>query len=191
MWALTGKTDSRIDQGSQKSLTKTDVVSDGSAKAVVTVGGTVNGKAFEVTRIVSRTKVVSLTYQLDGFDKTLADSRLTQAAINLDLGASIIGRVAFHGQHTVGSLLDANDGALKSALGELVEAETWSLAKARISQSPRSASILVLRMDYYDQKGAFPRTITLTVHSYQSLIHMVRETDPFLLIVPGGFEKKG
>ena len=173
MWALTGKTDSRIDQGSQKSLTKTDVVSDGSAKAVVTVGGTVNGKAFEVTRIVSRTKVVSLTYQLDGFDKTLADSRLTQAAINLDLGASIIGRVAFHGQHTVGSLLDANDGALKSALGELVEAETWSLAKARISQSPRSASILVLRMDYYDQKGAFPRTITLTVHSYQSLIHMV------------------
>ena len=188
MWALTGKTDSRIDQGSQKSLTKTDVVSDGSAKAVVTVGGTVNGKAFEVTRIVSRTKVVSLTYQLDGFDKTLADSRLTQAAINLDLGASIIGRVAFHGQHTVGSLLDANDGALKSALGELVEAETWSLAKARISQSPRSASLIAHTRT---RKGAFPRTVTLTVYSYQSLIHMVRETDTFLLIVPGGFEKKG
>jgi len=35
----------------------------------------------------------------------------------------------FHGQHTVGSLLDANDAALKAALGELVEADTWAAAK--------------------------------------------------------------
>ena len=28
------------------------------------------------------------------------------------------------------------------------------------------------RRDYYDQKGLFPRTVTLTVYSYQSLIHV-------------------
>ena len=38
---------------------------------------------------------------------------------------------------------------------------------------------------YSYQKGAFPRTVTLTVYSYQSLIHIVRPTDTFLLFVPG------
>jgi serine/threonine protein kinase len=35
--------------------------------------------------------------------------------------------------------------------------------------------ILVLRRDYYDQKGAFPRTVTTTVYSYQSLIHITKD----------------
>ena len=40
------------------------------------------------------------------------------------------------------------------------------------------------RRDYYDQKGAFPPSYygvqyTLSNPSYQSLIHMVRETDTF------------
>ena len=129
MWALTGKSDQRIEQGSSKTLTKTDVVSDGAKTASVKVEGTVNGDSFWIERTVSRTKVVSLKYFKNGEDKTLVDSRLTQAAINRDIGADVIGRVAFHGQHTVGSLLDANDNALKHALGELVEAETWELAK--------------------------------------------------------------
>ena len=38
------------------------------------------------------------------------------------------------------------------------------------------------RRDYYDQKGLFPLTITLTVYSYQSLIHMARETDTLFFI---------
>jgi hypothetical protein len=36
---------------------------------------------------------------------------------------------------------------------------------------PLRLPILVLRRDYNDQKGAFPRTVTTTVYSYQSLIH--------------------
>ena len=34
--------------------------------------------------------------------------------------------------------------------------------------------ILVLRRVYYDQKGAFPRTVTLTFYSYQSLIPITK-----------------
>ena len=46
---------------------------------------------------------------------------------------------------------------------------------AGLSQSPRSSCLIAhtrTRRDYYDQKGAFPRTVTLTVYSYQSLVHM-------------------
>jgi len=49
------------------------------------------------------------------------------------------------------------------------------VAEVRISHAPRSASLIAhtrTRRDYYDQKGAFPRTVTLTVYSYQSLIRM-------------------
>jgi SNF2 family DNA or RNA helicase len=47
-----------------------------------------------------------------------------------------------------------------------------------LSQSPRSAFAIAhtrTRRDYYDQKGAFPRTVTTTVYSYQSLIHITRD----------------
>ena len=48
---------------------------------------------------------------------------------------------------------------------------------------PLRMPILVLQRDYYDQKGAFPRNVTTTVYSYQSLIHLVRETDTFLFTI--------
>ena len=47
-----------------------------------------------------------------------------------------------------------------------------------LSHPPRSASAIAhtrTRRDYYDQKGAFPRTVTLTVYSYQSLIHITTD----------------
>ena len=80
-------------------------------------------------RRVSRTKLLSLRYGVGDEERTMADSRLTQAAMDRDLGASVAARVAFHGQHTVSALLDANDATLKAALGELVEAATWEEAK--------------------------------------------------------------
>ena len=129
MWALTGRSDARVEDGSSKTLTKTDVVSDDAKTARVSLRGEVDGVPFVVERRVSRTRVLSLTYSVGGEDMTLADSRLTQAAMDRDLGAQVLARVAFHGQHTVGSLLDANDAALKAALGELVEADTWAAAK--------------------------------------------------------------
>ena len=129
MWALTGRTDARVEDGASKSLGKTDVVSDGSKTARVALRGEVNGVSFLVERAVTRARVTRLAYSIGGEDMTLADARMTQAQMDRDLGAQTVARVAFHGQHTVGALLDANDAALKAALGELVEADTWAAAK--------------------------------------------------------------
>ena len=129
MWALTGASDTRIEGGSGKTLTKTDVVNDARASARVRLEGTVDDAPFWVERRVSRAKLLSLRYGVGDEERTLADARLTQAAMDRDLGASTAARVAFHGQHTVGALLDANDATLKAALGELVDADTWAAAK--------------------------------------------------------------
>ena len=115
MWALTGASDTRIEGGSGKTLTKTDVVNDARASARVRLEGTVDDEPFWVERRARRAKLLSLRYGVGDEERTLADARLTQAAMNRDLGASTAARVAFHGQHTVGALLDANDATLKAA----------------------------------------------------------------------------
>ena len=97
--------------------------------ARVRLEGDVDGVPFWVERRVSRSKLLSLKYGVGDEERTMADSRMTQAAMDRDLGASVAARVAFHGQHTVSALLDANDATLKSALGDLVEADTWTDAK--------------------------------------------------------------
>ena len=99
MWALTGASDTRIEGGSGKTLTKTDVVNDARV-ARVRLEGTVDDEPFWVERRVSRAKLLSLRYGVGDEERTLADARLTQAAMNRDLGASTAARVAFHGQHT-------------------------------------------------------------------------------------------
>ncbi|CEF99525.1 P-loop containing nucleoside triphosphate hydrolase [Ostreococcus tauri] len=131
MWALTGQSDLRIDgAGSGKSLTKSDVVNDSTKFGRVRLEGHLNnGVPFWVERKVNRTKLVSLKYGINGEEKTMAESKLTQQGINDDLGADVIANTTFHGQHTVGALLDANDATLKAALGKLVEADTWTKAK--------------------------------------------------------------
>ena len=95
---------------------------------------------------MSRTKLLGLRYGVGDEERTLADSRLTQAAMDADLGASVAARIAFHGQHTVGQLLDANDGALKAALGELVDADTWQeakdLSRKRVAAARKRATAL-------------------------------------------------
>jgi hypothetical protein len=54
---------------------------------------------------------------------------------------------------------------------------------------PLQMPILVLQRDYYDQKGAFPRTVTTTVYVISIPdIHMVRPTDPFRA-QPGRFRE--
>ena len=64
---------------------------------------------FWVERRVQSREIALARYGVGDEERTLADARLTQAAMNRDLGASTAARVAFHGQHTVGALLDAND----------------------------------------------------------------------------------
>ena len=146
MWALTGNSDLRIEGGAGKTLTKTDVVNDYAKTARVRLEGAANGVPFWVERRVSRTKLLGLRYGVGDEERTLADSRLTQAAMDADLGASVAARIAFHGQHTVGQLLDANDGALKAALGELVDADTWreakDLSRKRVAAARKRATAL-------------------------------------------------
>ena len=149
MWALTGQSDLRIDgAGSGKSLTKSDVVNDSSKFGRVRLEGFVNGGIpFWVERKVNRSKLVSLKYAIDGEEKTMAESKLTQQGINDDIGADVIANTTFHGQHTVGALLDANDASLKAALGKLVEADTWTKAKdisrKRVSEARGNVNAMV------------------------------------------------
>ncbi len=146
MWALTGDSDIRVEGGAGKTLTKTDVVNDYAKTARVRLEGSANGVPFWVERRVSRSKLLGLRYGVGDDDRTLADSRLTQAAMDADLGASVAARIAFHGQHTVGQLLDANDAALKAALGELVDADTWQeakdLSRKRVGEARKRAAAL-------------------------------------------------
>ena len=160
MWALTGESDARVDQGGSKRLTKTDVVNDSRRTARVRVDGSVSGLPFWVERKVSRTKLVSLRYGIGDEEKTLADARLTQAALDRDLGAAVIARACFHGQHTVTALLDANDAALKAALGELVEAETWAEAKdlSRRVVSEKRKTVATLEADV-ETRAAYVRRV--------------------------------
>ena len=97
-WALTGNSDVRVEGGSGKTLTKTDVVNDDRKSARVRVEGYVNGEPFWVERKVSRTKLISLRYGVCDEERTMADSRMTQIAMDRDLGASVASRVAFHGE---------------------------------------------------------------------------------------------
>lgn len=146
MWALTGNSDLRVEGGAGKTLTKTDVVNDYAKTARVRLEGAANGVPFWVERRVSRSKLLGLRYGVGDEERTLADSRLTQAAMDVDLGASVAARIAFHGQHTVGQLLDANDAALKAALGELVDADTWQeakdLSRKRVTAARKRAAAL-------------------------------------------------
>ena len=146
MWALTGNSDIRVEGGAGKTLTKTDVVNDYAKTARVRLEGAANGVPFWVERRVSRSKLLGLRYGVGDDERTLADSRLTQAAMDADLGASVAARIAFHGQHTVGQLLDANDAALKAALGELVDADTWQeakdLSRKRVGEARKRAAAL-------------------------------------------------
>ena len=146
MWALTGNSDLRVEGGAGKTLTKTDVVNDYAKTARVRLEGAANGVPFWVERRVSRSKLLGLRYGVGDEERTLADSRLTQAAMDADLGASVAARIAFHGQHTVGQLLDANDAALKAALGELVDADTWQeakdLSRKRVTAARKRAAAL-------------------------------------------------
>jgi len=149
MWALTGQSDLRIDGGgSGKSLTKSDVVNDAAKFGRVRLEGFLNGGTpFWVERKVNKTKLVSLKYAIGDEEKTMAEAKLTQQGINDDIGADVIANTTFHGQHTVGALLDANDASLKAALGKLVEADTWTKAKdisrKRVSEARTNVNAIV------------------------------------------------
>ena len=139
MWALTGKSDVRLDTGStQKYLTNKDVVNDDSKSARVIVRGSLiddregddgKKKAFVIERAVTRTKLSKLSFVVDDTDETKLDSKKTQEHMDEIIGASVLAQTCFHGQHTIGSLLEASDAQLKNSFGSLVEQSVWLRCK--------------------------------------------------------------
>jgi hypothetical protein len=55
-----------------------------------------------------RKALASLRFELDGQDRTGADARLTQRAIEQHLAVGLLSRAAFHGQADVTSLLEVS-----------------------------------------------------------------------------------
>ena len=137
LWCLTGKSDVRLDTGNaQKYLTNKDVVNDDSKSAKVVVSGQLScelnegrTKSFRIERAVTRTKLSKLSVELNDIDETKLDSKATQEFLDQTLGATILAQTCFHGQHTIGNLLEASDAQLKQAFGTLVEQQIWQRCK--------------------------------------------------------------
>eukprot|EP00571_Detonula_confervacea_P000636 CAMPEP_0172321892 /NCGR_PEP_ID=MMETSP1058-20130122/44578_1 /TAXON_ID=83371 /ORGANISM="Detonula confervacea, Strain CCMP 353" /LENGTH=1334 /DNA_ID=CAMNT_0013037503 /DNA_START=59 /DNA_END=4063 /DNA_ORIENTATION=+ len=145
LWALSGSMDARPTQDWKV----TDVVNDFSKIAEVTLCGSLNSKPFLVKRTKSTSsKGSSLTFTLDGSDMTRQSSKDTQTFINeyFSIGSQMLARTIFHGQHTLGGLLESSDAKLKEELSYLVSLEIWqqsaSLARSKQRELSRMASEL-------------------------------------------------
>lgn len=92
----------------------------------MTVRGTINGKAFTVSRTKTRSKG-ELTFILDERDRTAQSIKDTQKIIDEEIGVStsLLCRVLFHGQHATNDLLDAPDAKLKEELSQFVPLSLW------------------------------------------------------------------
>ena len=167
MWALTGKSDVRLDTGStQKYLTNKDVVNDDSKSARVVVRGSVidqesnRKKPFVIERAVTRTKLSKLSFIVDDMDETKLDAKKTQEHMDEIIGASVVAQTCFHGQHTIGSLLEASDAQLKNSFGSLVEQSVWTRCKNRSKKllKERREKLTIARAELKSRESYVERT---------------------------------
>ncbi len=170
MWALTGKSDVRLDTGStQKYLTNKDVVNDDSKSARVIVRGSLiddregddgGKKPFVIERAVTRTKLSKLSFVVDGMDETKLDSKKTQEHMDEIIGASVLAQTCFHGQHTIGSLLEASDAQLKNSFGSLVEQSVWLRCKNKSKKilKERREKLTIARAELKSRESYVQRT---------------------------------
>ena len=139
-WALTGRSDARMEGGGGRGLAHGDVVCDARDAASVVVKGEANGAPFRVERAVTRKKLTTLSFHLAGVDASGPDARLTQAAIDAALGGALISRAAFLGQSDVMSLIEAGDGELKAALAAVaLDGDAWDAAKVAAAAALKEA----------------------------------------------------
>jgi DNA repair exonuclease SbcCD ATPase subunit len=94
---------------------------------------------------ITRTKMLSkgsLTFLLDGEDLTTQSVKDTQAAIDekLGVGAQVLARTMFHGQHALNGLLDATDSKLKDELSLVVPLSFWQDAVSVSRKKGREAA---------------------------------------------------
>ena len=133
LWALTGSLDPRPTQDGRVA----DVVNDLSQVADVALRGSINNKPFLVKRTKSiSAKDTSLTFILDGEALTRQSIQGTQELLDKHFSTGSLMRTIFHGQHTIGGLLESTDSKLKEELSYLVSLDIWqkSASLARLKQ---------------------------------------------------------
>ena len=135
LWALAGTVDPRPTQDGKVS----DVINDFCKVAEVSLHGSINNKQFNVTRTKSTSSQgSSLTFVLDGQVLTQQLIIGTQQLIdqNFGTGSQLLTRTMFHGQHSIGGLLESSDAKLKEELSHLISLEIWqqSASHARSNQ---------------------------------------------------------
>lgn len=78
----------------------------------------------------------SLVFVLDGTDLTRQSAKDTQLLINEHFGKTLT-RTIFHGQHTIGGLLESTDAKLKDELSYLISLDLWQQAASRSRSKQR------------------------------------------------------
>jgi DNA repair exonuclease SbcCD ATPase subunit len=112
------------------------------------VKGALNGVDFSITRTKTFSKG-SLAFFLGGEDLTTQSVKETQAAIDekLGVGAQILARTMFHGQHAINELLEATDSKLKDELSLIVPLGFWQSAVSASRKKGRTAAKKAAELD--------------------------------------------
>lgn len=107
----------------------------------VSVKGTLNGVDFSITR-TKTLKKGGLAFLLGGEDLTTQSAKDTQAVIDekLGVGAQVLARTMFHGQHAINELLEATDSKLKDELSLVVPLSFWQDAVKLSRKKGKKAS---------------------------------------------------
>eukprot|EP00984_Skeletonema_dohrnii_P001963 scaffold662_cov124-Skeletonema_dohrnii-CCMP3373.AAC.7 len=169
LWALSGSLDPRPAQDGKVG----DVVNDLSKVAEVTLRGTLNSKSFIVKRTKSKSSAASLSFILDGDDLTRQSATDTQKLINehFCFESQLLVRTIFHGQHSIGGLLEASDAKLKDELSQLVSLEIWqqsaSLARSKQRELLRKTTEIdgMISLREKDEKVAHEKTLLAKIES--------------------------
>lgn len=116
--------------------------------ATVTLRGSLNSEPF----VLKRTKGSSsgsLTFHLNDIEKTQQSAKDTQVLINeyFGTGSQILMRTIFHGQHTIGGLLECTDSKLKEELSYIVSLDIWQRSATLARQRQRELSRKVSELE--------------------------------------------
>lgn len=145
LWALVGTLDARPIQDGKVA----DVVNDNSKLATVTLRGSFNSKPFVVKRTKNMSSGSSLSFTLDGDDLTLQSTSDTQKLINDHFASDpqVLTRAIFHGQHSIGSLLESSDAKLKDELSTLISLDVWQASATLVRSKHRELKRKVSELD--------------------------------------------
>ncbi len=169
LWALSGSLDPRPTQDGKVG----DVVNDLSKVAEVTLRGSLNSKPFIVKRTKSKSSAGSLSFILGGNDLTRQSAADTQKLINEHFcsESQLLMRTIFHGQHSIGGLLEASDAKLKDELSQLVSLDIWqhaaSLARSKQREQLRKITEIdgMISLREKDEKVAHEKSLLAKIEN--------------------------